>query len=132
MLLRNFPTIVIASGQKLGEPRRRNFVSLRGKFEGEIFASLPAARSAAVGWGAARPCISKETKPAKFTFICPPSADYARLKRKMKRNFAGFVSPYPKESLRDPTGQAGGRAARWDTASEASSQSSNFQEFLIK
>jgi hypothetical protein len=46
----------------------------RGCGGNEFLPACSAARSAAVGWEAARPCVSKEAKPAKVvSLIVPPS-----------------------------------------------------------
>ena len=65
--------------------------------------SVPKAR---LGWEAARPCVSKEAKPAKIDSLIEKIFCACPLKN--VSIFTGFVQRSPKESLRDPTGQAGG------------------------
>ena len=81
-------------------------------------AHLLSAPKERLGWEAARPCavprselcsttgVSKEAKPAKIDSLI--EKDFCACPLKNVSIFTGFVQRSPKESLRDPTGQADG------------------------
>jgi hypothetical protein len=61
----------------------------RGSGGNEFLPACSAARSAAVGWEAARPCVSKEAKPAKIDSLI--EKDFCARPLNEKEIFAGFA-----------------------------------------
>jgi hypothetical protein len=63
----------------------------KGCGENEFLPACSAARSAAVGWEAARPCLSKEAKPAKIDSLIEIEKIFCVRPLKNVSIFAGFV-----------------------------------------